>query len=153
MERTGGKRGCRIWRSHSGSYEFYLKGYNAVHPVRSQMTFRRNMSQPSKGWRISQARNYQWYLFHACFSLGLFFYYEDEGGIFLRKVGWLWTDYTALYPRWEDSSKMGSSSKLSKDVFMWYICCILPIGSKTTEQHDMKGICWWIIHIFQTRLF
>jgi hypothetical protein len=37
--------------------------------------------------------------FEAAISLGLFFYPEDGGDMFLRNVGWLSTDYTALYPR------------------------------------------------------
>jgi hypothetical protein len=37
--------------------------------------------------------------FHAGFLLGLFFDHNNEGDIFLRNVGWLSTDYTALYPR------------------------------------------------------
>jgi hypothetical protein len=39
------------------------------------------------------------YLFHAGFLLGLFFGPEDEGDMFLRNVGQILTDYTALYPR------------------------------------------------------
>jgi hypothetical protein len=35
----------------------------------------------------------------AGFLLGLFFDPEDVGDMFLRNVGWLLTDYTALYPR------------------------------------------------------
>jgi hypothetical protein len=37
--------------------------------------------------------------FHAGFLLGLFFYPEDEGEIFLRNVSLLSMDYTASYPR------------------------------------------------------
>jgi hypothetical protein len=35
--------------------------------------------------------------FHSGFLLGLFFDRADGGGIFLRNVGWLSMDYTALY--------------------------------------------------------
>jgi hypothetical protein len=31
---------------------------------------------------------------------GLFFDPEDGGGVFLRNVGWLSVDYTALYPKY-----------------------------------------------------
>jgi hypothetical protein len=31
-------------------------------------------------------------------ALGIFFHPEDGGYMFLRNVGWLSTDYTALYP-------------------------------------------------------
>jgi hypothetical protein len=39
------------------------------------------------------------YLLHADFLLGLSFDPEDGGEMFLRNVGWLSTDYTALYYR------------------------------------------------------
>jgi hypothetical protein len=38
------------------------------------------------------------YLLHAGFMLGVLFDPEDGGDIFLRNVGRLSTDYTALYP-------------------------------------------------------
>jgi hypothetical protein len=44
------------------------------------------------------------YLTHAGFLLGLFFYTENGGDMFLRNIGWLSTDYTALYPRRYKSS-------------------------------------------------
>jgi hypothetical protein len=31
--------------------------------------------------------------------LGLFFGTEDGGDMVLQNAGWLWMDYTALYPR------------------------------------------------------
>jgi hypothetical protein len=37
--------------------------------------------------------------FDAGYLLGLFFDPEDRDDMFLRNVGWLSTDYMALYPR------------------------------------------------------
>jgi hypothetical protein len=42
--------------------------------------------------------------FHAGFLLGLFFEFEDGGNMFLRKVSWLSTHYTALYLKMQSSS-------------------------------------------------
>jgi hypothetical protein len=39
-------------------------------------------------------------LLYAGFLIGAFFYPEDGGKMFLRNVGWVSTDYTALYPIW-----------------------------------------------------
>jgi hypothetical protein len=41
---------------------------------------------------------------HADFLLGLIFDSENGGVIFLRNVGWLSTDYIALYPGRQNSS-------------------------------------------------
>jgi hypothetical protein len=43
-------------------------------------------------------------LLHADFLLGLFLNPEEGGGIFLRNVGLLSTDYMALHPRRYKSS-------------------------------------------------
>jgi hypothetical protein len=37
------------------------------------------------------------YLLHATFFLGLFFGFEGGGYVLLGNIGWLSTDYTALY--------------------------------------------------------
>jgi hypothetical protein len=49
-----------------------------------------------QGWRISRAMFAS--CFHGGFLLGLFSGSEHDGDIFLRNVGWLSSDYTALYP-------------------------------------------------------
>jgi hypothetical protein len=54
-----------------------------------------------QGKRISQARNQQssaCCLLYASFLLGLFFYPEDGGNMFLLNVSWHSVDYMALYP-------------------------------------------------------
>jgi hypothetical protein len=44
-------------------------------------------------------------MFHAAFLLGLFLDPEDGGHMFLRNVGFLSTNYTALSPRRWNSSE------------------------------------------------
>jgi hypothetical protein len=52
------------------------------------------------------------YLFHASFLHGFFFSLECPSDMFLRNVGWLSADYTALYPRRENSANCGSAPML-----------------------------------------
>jgi hypothetical protein len=71
-------------------------------PVESQPTFQRNISLPSSGSnKPSKIPAELVTCFHAGFLLGLFDT-EDGGDTFLRNIGWLSTDYTALYPRKQD---------------------------------------------------
>jgi hypothetical protein len=50
--------------------------------------------------------------------LGLFFDPEYGGDFFLRNVGWLSTDYTALYPRrWYSTWCTGRTEHLGRDRF------------------------------------
>jgi hypothetical protein len=49
-----------------------------------------------------------YYLLHDSFLLGLFFYPEDGGDMFLWNVSWLSMDYIPLYPRIQNSSKHNS---------------------------------------------
>jgi hypothetical protein len=44
------------------------------------------------------------HLLHAGFLNGIVFDPEDGGNMFLRNVSWLWTDYTTLYARGQNSS-------------------------------------------------
>jgi hypothetical protein len=59
----------------------------------------RNILPPS-----SEQTSSTCYLLHAGFLLGLFFDPKDGGNMFLRNVGRLSMDYTALYPRRQNSS-------------------------------------------------
>jgi hypothetical protein len=74
-----------------------------------------------QGRRISQAWNSVKDLlatsFHPRFFLGLFFDPEDGGDIFLRKFGWLYTEYMALYPRILFSSVISSASSSLVRIF------------------------------------
>jgi hypothetical protein len=78
------------------SFKSFFLGYNAMQSVESD----------SYLWarRRSQARHQHWYLFRAGILLVLFFNPEVGGDMFLRNVGWLSTDYTALYPKRYNSS-------------------------------------------------
>jgi hypothetical protein len=92
----------KIWGSHSGGYEvYYLLGYNTVWSVESPPAFRRNISPPSSGSNKRRLVT----CFHTGILLDLFFDLEDGGNMFLRNVGWLSTDYMALYHRGQYSSK------------------------------------------------
>jgi hypothetical protein len=100
-------KSCRIFGSPSDDYEeYYLLGYNVMWSIESQPTLRRNISPPSSGLRISQARNQlesrrqaDRTCFHASFLLGLFIDPEDGGDMFPQNVSCLAMDYTALHPR------------------------------------------------------
>jgi hypothetical protein len=68
-------------------YYVYLPGYNAVYSV-----------------KVGSKQSRRPTCFHAGILLCLFFDPEDGGDMFLRNVGRLSTDYTALYPRRKYSS-------------------------------------------------
>jgi hypothetical protein len=80
------------------SEEHHLVGYNAVWPVESQPTFRRNLSPLSSGSKNKPSKKLAWKqaashpaslanCLHAGFLLRLFFGPEDGGDNFLRNVG------------------------------------------------------------------
>jgi hypothetical protein len=76
-------------------------------PLKTNRRFRGTCRLHLQG-RISRARNQRALLatcFHAGFLSGLFFNPEDGGDMFLRNVGWLSTEYMALYPRRQNPSE------------------------------------------------
>jgi hypothetical protein len=74
-------------------------------PLKVNRRFGEKFHLHLQGQRISRARNHResWALlttcFHTVFLFGLFCDPEDGGDMFLRNIGWLSTDCTALYPR------------------------------------------------------
>jgi hypothetical protein len=69
--------------------------------------------------------------FHAGFLLGLVFDPEDGGDMLMRNVGCLSTDYTALYPRKQNSSPLSLFSSVIND-------------TSSTTYVTWPRICdWW----------
>jgi hypothetical protein len=64
------------------------------------------------------------YLLHAGFLLGLFFDPENGGDMYLRNVGWLSADYTALFPRRQNS---GNNITFQKPHYIYTKCNICSL--------------------------
>jgi hypothetical protein len=92
--------------------EYCLLGYDIMSSGRSLPMFRRNALVPSSGLKSKPSRNHEeaggkqrstirsvGRLILAGFLLGLLFDTEDGGSTFLRNMGGLLPDYTALPPR------------------------------------------------------
>jgi hypothetical protein len=92
----------RIWGSHSGGYEeYYLLGYKAVQSVESQPKFRKTISPPVFGSKNKASEKPAWkQVASSAHSSTL-----KMEAKFFRNVGWLSTDYAALYPRRQRSSR------------------------------------------------
>jgi hypothetical protein len=81
----------------------------------------------SRAWNQSESRWQAELCFHAGFLLGLFFDPEDRGDMFLRNVGWLSTDYTALYHRiWYSS--------------IWVLFVLKPISFRNNRKLYKESI-------------
>jgi hypothetical protein len=70
-------------------------------------------AQPRLQQSFLTLEDHKWILYAICFLVGflldLFFDGDDGGDLFLRTVGWLSTEYTALYTRRQNSSQTNSS--------------------------------------------
>jgi hypothetical protein len=93
-----------IWGSHSGCCEeLCLLGYNAVYILNVSRRYGETCRLHLQGRRMRHSRNQRESSWHAelcccSFLFGLFFDPEDGGDMFFRNVGWISTDYKALYP-------------------------------------------------------
>jgi hypothetical protein len=87
---------CKIWSFHSGDCaEFFLLGYNLVQTA--------ERPYPARWLRCP------------CFFFGLLFIPVDTCGMFLRNVGWLSVDYSALTPiKWQNRI-----NNLKKNSMVW----------------------------------
>jgi hypothetical protein len=79
--------------------------------VRWKSTLRRNTSLPSSRSKNKPSKKPTWKLclqnsFHAAFIFDFLFDSDDGSPTFLRNVDWLSTDYTALYPKTENSPRL-----------------------------------------------
>jgi hypothetical protein len=95
---------CWVTRRSGGTWCLHLYGRRI-----SQERNQREAGSKSRAIRLRKDRVYKassraCYLLQAGFLLDLFFDHEDGGDMFLRNVGWLSMDYTALYPRRYNSS-------------------------------------------------
>jgi hypothetical protein len=72
--------------------------------------------------------------FHAGFLLGISFDNENGGDIFLRNVGRLPADYTALYPRRWNSSQTGIVHTALISVYI-FACLLFGRGSCSCSRH------------------
>jgi hypothetical protein len=61
---------------------------------------------------------------HVGILLGLFFDPEDGGNMFLQNIGQLSTDYKALYPRWQSSTKR----------FVFIVSDVCHLGLKNDDK-------------------
>jgi hypothetical protein len=96
-----------------------------------------------QGRKISWARNQRESRLQALPHIASIFSFNPEygGDMFLRNVGWHWTDYTALYPRrWYSSFQRLSYTDLSVTVLASKSFaqtpgrCYLPLPWKSTER-------------------
>jgi hypothetical protein len=87
---------------------------------------------------------------------GLFFDPEDGSDMFIRNVGWLSTDYTALYPRRQNSSREESVAPAENQTPLqtvaipteiWQVCWVcLSVSSaleRTNQRHSYNSVDLW----------
>jgi hypothetical protein len=88
-----------------------------------------------QGWRAWTA----YCLLHAGFLLGILFNPEDGGDMFFRNVGWLSTDYIAIYPRTLENKTFGMRIPVASEPYssicaqlqwLWLTHTLAAVGSK-----------------------
>jgi hypothetical protein len=86
------------------------------------------------------------YVLHAGFLLGLFFDPEDRGNVFLQNVCWFSTDYMALYPRRQSSSRYISYAVLEFLTQQKSEVVIKPVTWKQWLPRKSKPWAWCTAH-------
>jgi hypothetical protein len=105
-----------------------------------------------QGRKISSARNQRESRWQAellslppAFLLIIFFHPEDGGDMLLRNVGWLSTDYTALYPRRQYSFYSIYSQYILHTVSIQYCVqtlCKLSHGTCKRDTYVIRDLKW-----------
>jgi hypothetical protein len=112
--------------------------WDMMRPLKVNRRFGRTYSLHLQGRGIGRVRNQCKSGWQA--ELGLLFYPEDGGDMLVRNVGWLSTDYTALYSKRHKSSNvmMDWLCNLSTNYGAVFRCCVFcalwhdePLGSHT----------------------
>jgi hypothetical protein len=90
--------------------------------------------------------------FQSDYLLSLFFDHENGGDMFLRNIGWLSTDYTALYPRRYDHCRKNLKSYIHVH-FPVIVNCnlfVIPLIPLCHGQHSIAEwkLCGDLTHIF-----
>jgi hypothetical protein len=119
----------------------------------------RNMAPPSS----TSKNKHESSMKSGGFLLGLFFDPEDGGGMFLRNVGWLSTDYTALCPRGRTFHNdrcenlnhirtLVSNPTHGKNICSHYLCfyCRVQVeGLRWADHHAISPTNFWYDSEFQ----
>jgi hypothetical protein len=99
-----------VFESHRNPWPYFssfqtFTSFEKVPPLRGQEGSDYHWRLPLYwGFTFPFRQSSSCHLFHACFLLDLLFNIKYGGAMFLRNVGWLFTDYMALFLRRQNSS-------------------------------------------------